>query len=257
VKLGLEGKVAVVTGASKGIGEAVSRELAGEGCSLALCARGQEDLDGLANELRGSYPVDVFASSADVTDAGQVLRFRDEVIDRFGKVDILVNNAGRSYPGNFDTLTDDDFVNDYNVKGLSHIRVSRAFLPALRDSEAGRIININSIHGHHADARFFTSSVNRAASIAFARTLALALAKEGICVNSVNIGYVLTPQWSNVHQRVRPDMEAEEFFADMGSREVPMGRMGKPEEVAGIVTFLASEKASYITGASIDVGGGQ
>jgi NAD(P)-dependent dehydrogenase (short-subunit alcohol dehydrogenase family) len=257
VDLGLEGKVAVVSGASKGIGAAIARELADQGCSLALCARGAEALDELAGEIRGSKPVAVFASAADVTDPEQVDRFRDQVLAEYGKVDVLVNNAGRSYPGNFETLTDEDFLNDYTVKGLSHIRMARAFLPSLRESDSARIININSIHGHHADARFFTSSVNRAASIAFARTLALWLAPEQICVNSVNIGYVLTPQWSNVHQRVRPDLEPEEFFSEMGSKEVPMGRMGKPEEVAGIVTFLASSRASYITGASIDVGGGQ
>ncbi|MGH8948634.1 MAG: SDR family oxidoreductase [Acidimicrobiia bacterium] len=257
MNLGLKGKVAVVTGASKGIGAAIAKELAGEGCALALCSRGADDLARLAFEVAEHSSVDVFASAADVTDQEAVLRFKDEVLDHFGDVDILINTAGRSYPGNFDTLTDEDFVNDYTVKGLSHIRVCRAFLPSLRKSQAGRIVNINSIHGHHADARFFTSSVNRAASIAFARTLAVALAPEGICVNSVNIGYVLTPQWSNVHQRVRPDMEAEEFFADMGAREVPMGRMGRPDEVAGMVAFLASEKASYMTGASIDIGGGQ
>jgi NAD(P)-dependent dehydrogenase (short-subunit alcohol dehydrogenase family) len=257
VDLGLEGKVAVVTGASKGIGAAISRELAEQGCSLALCARGIDELDALASEIRDNNAVEVFATSADVTDPEQVERFRNEVLSEHETVDILINNAGRSYPGNFETLTDDDFMNDYTVKGLSHIRMSRAFLPALRRSDAARIVNINSIHGKHADARFFTSSVNRAASIAFARTLALWLARENICVNSVNIGYVLTPQWANVHQRIGPELEAEEFFAEMGAREVPMGRMGRPEEVAGIVTFLASARASYITGASIDVGGGQ
>ena len=255
--LDLEGKVAVVSGASKGIGAAISRELAAEGCALALCARGEDALEALATDLRQSAGADIFSSVADVTDPDQIDRFRDKVVEHFGAVDILINNAGRSYPGTFATLTDEDFLNDYTVKGLSHIRMTRAFLPQLRQSAAGRIVNINSIHGKHADARFFTSSVNRAASIAFARTLALWLAKDGICVNSVNIGYVLTPQWSNVHQRVRPDMAADDFFADMGEREVPMGRMGRPEEVAGIVAFLASEKASYITGASIDVGGGQ
>ena len=255
--LGLEGRVAVVTGASKGIGAAIARELAAQDCSLALCARGVEELNGLAAEIRDSTSVEVLATGADVTDPDQVERFRDEVLANYGKVDVLVNNAGRSYPGNFETLTDEDFLNDYTVKGLSHIRMTRAFLPALRESDAARIVNINSIHGKHADARFFTSSVNRAASIAFARTLALWLAPERICVNSVNLGYVLTPQWSNVHKRVRPDLEPDEFFAEMGSLEVPMGRMGKPEEVAGIVTFLASARASYITGASIDVGGGQ
>ncbi len=255
--LGLDGKVAVVSGASKGIGAAISRELAGEGCSLALCSRDGETLAGFAEELRNGFPGDVFASACDVTDPEQVGRFHDEVISHFGRTDILINNAGRSYPGNFETLTDSDFIDDYTVKGLSHIRMTRAFLPSLRESEAGRVVNINSIHGHHADARFFTSSVNRAASIALARTLALQFAPEGICVNSVNIGYVLTPQWANVHQRVRPDLPAEQFFAEMGEREVPMGRMGRPEEVAGMVAFLASSRASYITGASIDVGGGQ
>ena len=255
--LGLEGRVAVVSGASKGIGAAIAHELAENGCSLALCARGPDDLEAFAGSLRESTGAEVFVGVADVTDPEQVARFEREVAEQFDAVDILVNNAGRSYPGNFATLTDDDFLNDYTVKGLSHIRMCRAFLPSLRESDAARIVNINSIHGHHADARFFTSSVNRAASIAFARTLALSLASEGICVNSVNIGYVLTPQWSNVHKRIAPEMEADDFFADMGSREVPMRRMGKPEEVAGIVTFLASPRASYITGASIDVGGGQ
>lgn len=255
--LGLEGRVAVVSGASKGIGAAIARELAENGCSLALCARGYDDLDAFADALRVSTGADVFTSVADVTEPEQVVRFQTEVVGHFDSVDILINNAGRSYPGNFATLTDDDFLNDYTVKGLSHIRMSRVFLPSLRESDAARIVNINSIHGHHADPRFFTSSVNRAASIAFARTLALALAPEGICVNSVNIGYVLTPQWSNVHKRIAPEMQADDFFAEMGSREVPMRRMGKPEEVAGIVTFLASARASYITGASIDVGGGQ
>ena len=255
--LGLKGRVAVVTGASKGIGAAISQELAAEGCSLALCARGVEDLRNLAAEIKSSTSVEVVATEADVTDPEQVARFREEVTAHFETVDILINNAGRSYPGNFSTLTDEDFLNDYSVKALSHIRMTRAFLPSLKKSDAARIVNINSIHGKHADARFFTSSVNRAASIAFARTLALSLAPENICVNSVNIGYVLTPQWSNVHQRIRPDLEADAFFAETGAREVPMGRMGRPDEVAGIVAFLASARATYITGASIDVGGGQ
>lgn len=255
--LGLTGRVAVVSGASRGIGAAIARELAEQGCGLALCARGGDELAALAADLEERTSVPVFAAPTDVTEPEEIDRFRDEVLARHGRVDILVNNAGRSYPGNFETLTDENFLDDYTVKGLSHIRMTRAFLPSLRQSDQARIVNINSIHGHHADARFFTSSVNRAASIAFARTLALWLAPEGICVNSVNIGYVLTPQWSNVHQRVRPDLEADEFFAEMGSREVPMGRMGRPDEVSGIVTFLVSSRASYITGASIDVGGGQ
>lgn len=253
--LGLSGQVAVVTGGSQGVGAATARELALEGCSLALCARGEQALNETAEKLVADTGVEVFTTTADVTDAADVDRFRDEVLERFGHVDILVNNAGRAFPGNFQTLTDQDFIDDYVVKALSHVRVCRAFLPALQE-RGGRIVNINSIHGKHPDPRFFTSSTNRAASMAFARTLALSLAKDGVRVNSVNIGYVLTPQWDNVHKRSRPDMERDDFFRHMGEQDVPMGRMGNPEEVAAAVAFLVSDRSSYITGADLDVGGG-
>lgn len=254
--LGLSGKVAVVTGASKGIGLAIARELAGEGCTLALCARGLDELKERAEELVQEYGVDVLAEPADVSQSDQVKRFRDVVIARFGRVDILVNNAGRAYPGKFETLTDENFLDDYSVKALSHVRMVRAFLPDLKESGDGRIVNINSIHGKHADPRFFTSSVNRAASIALSRSLGLHLARDNVRVNSVNIGYVLTPQWDNVHKRARPDLEREVFFREIAEADVPMGRMGRPEEVAGAVAFLCSNRSAYITGAELDMGGG-
>lgn len=254
--LGLSGKVAVVSGGSKGIGLAIANELAAEGCSLGICARGLDDLKLAAEEIARAHGVEVVAEQTDVTNAQEVDNLRDAVLERFGRVDVLVNNAGRAYPGKFDTLTDQNFLDDYTVKALSHVRMTRAFLPALKESGDGRIVNINSIHGKHPDARFFTSSVNRAASIAFARTMALYLARQNVRVNSVNIGYVLTPQWDNVHQRSRPDLERDEFFRQMADADVPMGRMGRPEEVAGAVAFLCSNKSAYITGAELDVGGG-
>lgn len=253
--LGIKGKVAVVSGGSKGIGLATARELATEGANLALCARGFDDLEKRAEEIRQEFVVDVLTVCADVTDPEQVLAFRDAVRDHYSHVDILVNNAGRAYPGRFGSLIDENFFDDYSVKVMSHVRMIRAFLPLVNGRE-GRIININSIHGHKPDPRFFTSSVNRAASIAFSRAVALELAKENILVNSVNIGYALTPQWDNVHKRSRPEMDREAFFELMGEEDVPIGRMGRPEEVAATVTFLASSRASFITGASIDVGGG-
>lgn len=254
--LGLSGKIAVVSGASKGIGLAISRELAAAGCSLAICARGLDDLKEAAEDIGRDHGVDVLAEQTDVTSPADVERLRDGVVDRFGRVDILVNNAGRAYPGKFETLTDENFLDDYTVKALSHVRMIRAFLPALKDSGDGRVVNINSIHGKHPDARFFTSSVNRAASLAFSRTMALYLARDNVRVNSVNIGYVLTPQWDNVHKRSRPDLERDVFFREIADADVPMGRMGRPEEVAGAVAFLCSNRSAYITGAELDVGGG-
>lgn len=254
--LGLKGKVAIISGASKGIGLAIANELASEGCALGMCARGLEDLKTAAEAVSRDHEVEVVAEQADVTNPQDVDQLRVAVLARFGRVDILVNNAGRAYPGKFDTLTDQNFLDDYTVKALSHVRMIRAFLPALKESGDGRIVNINSIHGKHPDARFFTSSVNRAASLAFARTMGLYLARENVRVNSVNIGYVLTPQWDNVHKRSRPDLEREEFFRHIADADVPMGRMGRPEEVAGAVAFLCSDKSAYITGAELDVGGG-
>ncbi len=136
------------------------------------------------------------------------------------------------------------------------IRCSREVLPYLREKGGGRIININAVQAKSPDPRFFATSTNRAACLAFTKTLALELAKENILVNAVNIGFVVTPQWQNIHQVRAPELSEDEFFDQMAAAEVPMGRFGSPDEVSGIVAFLASERAGYITGTSIDVAGG-
>ena len=173
-----------------------------------------------------------------------------------GGIDILVNNAGGARPGRFTTLTDADWQADFEVKTLSQIRCTRAALPHLRQSPAPRVININAVYGRYPDPVFLASSVNRASCLSLAKALSIELGREGILVNSVNIGFVTTPQWENIHRRRAPNTPAEEFFGKLAADEVPLGRFGRPDEVAGLVTFLASERASYIAGASIDVAGG-
>jgi NAD(P)-dependent dehydrogenase (short-subunit alcohol dehydrogenase family) len=173
-----------------------------------------------------------------------------------GGVDILVNNAGRAHPGDFESLSDQDWQADLDVKLFSMIRFTREVLPHMRARGGGRIVNINAILGKSPEPRLFATSVNRAACISLSKALAIELGPENILVNSVNIGSVLTSNWRNIHQKQAPDVPEEEFFGRLAGEQIPLGRFGQPEEVAAVVAFLVSERATFVTGASIDVAGG-
>ena len=253
--LGLRGRRAIVTGGSKGLGKAIAAELLAEGAAVAICSRHKAELDETAAELAASGG-SVTALPCDVTDPGQVESFIAAAAAALGGTDILVNNAGAARPGQFAALTDEDWHDDIEVKLFSQIRCTRAALPHLRRSTAPRVININAVYARYPDPVFLASSVNRASCLSLSKALSIELGHEGILVNSVNIGFVVTPQWENIRARRAPGVPADEFFGQLAASEVPLGRFGRPDEVAGIVTFLAGDRASYINGASIDVGGG-
>ena len=258
MELGLTGRQAIVTGGSKGLGKAIAAELLAEGASVAICSRHADELAEAAAELRKAAAAgqQLLALPCDVTDPAQVTDFVAAATAAMGGLDILVNNAGGARPGRFATLTDEDWHEDIEVKLFSQIRCIRAALPHLRASAASRVININALYARYPDPAFLASSVNRASCLSLSKALSIELGTEGILVNSVNIGFVETPQWQNIHHKRAPEMPADEFFGQLAKAEVPLGRFGRSDEVAGLVAFLASDRASYIAGASIDVGGG-
>jgi 3-oxoacyl-[acyl-carrier protein] reductase len=251
VKLGLEGRRGLVTGGSKGLGAAIARELVGEGARVAICSRNEDEVRATAEAIGAEH-----AQAADVTDPAQVQELVTRTAEALGGIDFLVNNAGGAHPGTFETLSDENWVADLDVKLFSLIRCSREVLPHMRAAGGGRIVNIGAVYSRYPDPTFFATSVNRAAGNSFTKTLALEVAKENILVNGVNIGFVITPQWENIHRRRAPDVPRDEFFDRFAKQEVPLGRFGTPDEVSGLVTFLLSDRASYITGASIDIAGG-
>lgn len=253
--LGLAGRRALVTGGSKGIGLAIARELVGEGAHVAICSRSEEEVETAAAGLRHGGTT-IHAQRADVTDPDDVRDFVVRSAETLGGIDFLVNNAGRAHPGRFATLEDDDWQADLDVKLFSLIRCSREVLPHMREAGGGRIVNVGAVYARMPDPTFFATSVNRAAGLSFTKALAMEVAPDNVLVNAVNIGFVVTPQWENIRLRRAPELPPDEFFRELAAQEVPLGRFGSADEVSGLVAFLLSARASYITGASIDVAGG-
>lgn len=253
--LGLKGRRALVTGASKGIGKAIAFELAREGAALAICARGASVLEETAAALREKTGAGVFAGTADVTDSKQVRSFVEQAAAALGGLDILVNNAGSALPGTFEEVDEVRWRADLDVKLFAGMRCVRAALPYLKQSTQARIINVNSIVGRQIAPEYIANSTDRAACLAFSKGLADNLAQYGVLVNSVSPGNVKSQAWGSTLDYFAPEAELEEYYEQAG-RETPLGRVGEADEIAAVVTFLASKRASYITGASIDVDGG-
>ncbi len=255
--LGLTGRVALVAASSRGLGRAVAEELAREGTRLVMCARGADDLHRTRDRIARASGAEPVAVAADLTDPEGVRRVTDAASEAFGTVDILVTNTGGPPSGPFEAHTAEAWRTAVAQNLESVLNLTRAVLPGMREHGWGRIINVTSIAVKQPVDGLILSNSVRAAVTGFARTLANEVARDGITVNNVMPGYTRTARldWLAGQIAAREGIDREAAF-DRWASEIPAGRVGKPSEFAALVTFLASERASYITGTSIPVDGG-
>ena len=252
MNLELTGKVALVTGSSRGLGLASARALAAEGCRLTLCARGAEALAHAAASLHGGRNDDVLAVPADVATEAGAAAVVERTVERFGRIDILVNNVGKAGGGDIVSTSDAEWQSALDQTLFPAIRVSRLAVPHMRSAGGGVILMIASIWGRESGGRMTYNAV-KAAEISLAKAMAQQLAKDGIRVNSIAPGSILF-EGGSWWTRQQADPAG---IAEFVSREIPFGRFGRPEEIGDVVAFLASARASWISGACLPVDGGQ
>lgn len=251
--LGLKGRTALVTAASKGMGKACALGLAAEGARVVMCARTERDVDAAADELRAKTGAEIVAVRADVTREEDVKALVTRARDAFGGVDILVANAGGPPRGFFDELTDAQWYGAFEVSLLSVVRLVREVLPSMRARRWGRIITIQSSSVKQPIEGLDLSNAVRPGTAGLMKTLASELGREGILVNTVCPGRILTDRL--LGGAGQAGLSVDDYLARIGT-DVPLGRVGTPEEFANVVVFLASERASYVTGVALQVDGG-
>ena len=255
--LGLKGKAALVCGASSGLGKAVAMGLAREGARVAVCARTEEKLTRAAEQIRRETGAEVVAATADVSVPAEVKKLLQKTVSQFGKLDILVANAGGPPFGYFLDLPEESWQQALNLNLLSTLHLCREAVPHMKAGGGGRIINITSFAAKQPQDGLILSNMARAGVLGLAKSLANELAPHNILVNTVCPGAIETERhFALAERRAAKEGVPVEEILETRAKEIPLGRAGKPEEFADLVVFLASERASYITGTAIQIDGG-
>ncbi|MGA2812830.1 MAG: SDR family oxidoreductase [Candidatus Acidiferrum sp.] len=257
MNLGLSERVAVVAAASSGLGRAVATELSREGARVAICARNAAHLAQTAQEITAETGREVFGQSVDVSDPAAVAGFVEAVENRFGRLDICVTNSGGPPSKMFKDIEPADWKSAVDLLLMSTVSFAKAALPRMQKNHWGRFITITSYTVKQPVDGLLLSSSVRSAVTGLARTLANEYAGDGITVNNVCPGYTRTDRLSELVDAIsaRTGATSEQVFAGW-ERQIPAGRLGTPEEFAAVVTFLASERASYVNGVSLAIDGG-
>jgi 3-oxoacyl-[acyl-carrier protein] reductase len=255
--LGIKGKVALVTAASKGLGRACAEELAREGCRVAICSRSLGAVERAAQEISQVTRTEIVPFEADVSQPAAVARLLDGVRQKLGDPDILISNAGGPPPTTFATVKLEQFQEAFDLTLMSAVRLIHGCVPAMQAKRWGRIVLITSVAVKIPFANLLLSNVMRSGVTAFMKTLSTELAPAGITLNAVLPGIIETDRVKQVaaDRSAKEEIPAEQVVAEM-IRPVPMKRVGQPPELAGLVAFLASERAAFITGTSTQIDGG-
>ena len=258
--LGLQNKVAIITGGSEGIGKAAAQRMADEGARVVIVARRGEVLDAAAHDLRKTATGTVLPIQGDVVEPATIHRVVETALSDFGRIDILVNNAGISMAKAFEDVSDADWESDFSLKVWGAVRFIRAVIPEMRKVGGGRIINVTNLGGRTPGPSSMPTSISRAAGIAITKGLSKDLAKDNILVNTVCIGLIKSGQHERRYARTQQqnaNVSMDEFYAQSATaRGVPLGRVGEAQEAGDVIAFLASARASYLTGVAINIDGG-
>jgi len=255
MNLSMKDRVAVVTGGSKGIGIAVARRFAESGAKVAILARGASGLK-IARESLANDGLAVRDYVCDVSRAADIIRTHAQIVADFGRIDVLVNNAGTARTMAFDTISDEAWQEDFDLKLFAAIRFSRLVWNGMKERKWGRIINVLNTHAKAPAGKSAPTSVSRAAGMALTKVMANEGGEHNILVNALLVGLIMSDQWVKRHAAQAPNMDFEEFARGL-AKGTPLGRIGKAEEFANLACLLASEQGSYITGTAINVDGGR
>lgn len=257
METGLRDRVAVVAGASAGLGKAAARALAAEGVKLAICSRSEQRINAAAEEIRTATGAEVLALAADLSKPESSAQLVRAAVERYGRLDVLVTNAGGPPPGTFDDITDEQWEAAFQTTLMSAVRLSREALPHMRARKWGRIINFTSSSVKAPIDRLLLSNAMRAAVVGMAKTLSNEVASEGITVNNIGPGRIYTDRIRQLDEdRAHVTGSTPEDVQRQWAAQIPARRYGDPEEMASLTVFLASEQASYITGTTVQVDGG-
>lgn len=251
----LNGRSALISGGSKGLGKAIALQLAQSGANVAILARDAANLDNAVKEIAGESGRDIRGYQCDVSDATQLEQACGAIKQDFGTVDILINNAGSSARDSFMGLTRDSLFADINLKLAPAIQLAQFVIPGMQQQSWGRIVNVVNIGAKAPQACSAPTSMTRAAGVAMTKLMANELATHNILVNALCVGRIRSDQWVRRHARDCPDMPYEDYLNGLATG-IPLGRLGHASEFAQTVCFLVSDMASYITGTAINVDGG-